>query len=166
MGQPRSESLLLALQANTEAYYGRDVKARQLSEQAVGSALRTGQTEAASGFQLEQAFRESEFGSVRQAKKDLAAALAIEQKQQPSALAALALARTGETTFLPFDSKESAMIEPVFPLAPKITYMGSVETATLPLRLFTFVSPFLKFTDPLRLQRRLPARLYVMLRST
>src|ERR1700730_1168492 len=50
-------------------------------------------------------------------------------------------------TFLPIDSKESAMIEPVFPLAPKITYMPSVETAILSLRLFTFVSPFLKFTD-------------------
>jgi hypothetical protein len=43
---------------------------------------------------------------------------------------------------LAFDNKESAMIEPVFPLAPKITYMASIETATLSLRLFTFVSPF------------------------
>jgi hypothetical protein len=32
----------------------------------------------------------------------------------------------------------------VFPLAPKITYMASVGTATLSLRLFTFVSPFFK----------------------
>jgi len=31
-------------------------------------------------------------------------------------------------TFLPFDSKESAMIEPVFPLAPKITYMAFKAT--------------------------------------
>src|SRR4029077_2681760 len=68
-------------------------------------------------------------------------------------------------TFLPFDSKESAMIDPVFPLAPKITYMVSVETAILSLRLLTFVSPFLKFTDPLRLQgRRSP--LYVLISST
>ena len=41
------------------------------------------------------------------------------------------------------------MIEPVFPLAPKITYMASVETATLSLRLFMFVSPFC-LSSPIR----------------
>jgi hypothetical protein len=40
------------------------------------------------------------------------------------------------------------MIEPVFPLAPKITYVTSVTTATLPLRLFIFVSPFLRYAVP------------------
>jgi hypothetical protein len=34
-------------------------------------------------------------------------------------------------TFLPFDSKESAMIEPVFPLAPKITYMAFKATGEI-----------------------------------
>src|ERR1700692_2103691 len=39
------------------------------------------------------------------------------------------------------------MIEPVFPLAPKITCMASVATPTSSLRLLIFVSPFLKFTS-------------------
>jgi hypothetical protein len=52
-------------------------------------------------------------------------------------------------TFLPSDSMESAMIEPVFPLAPKITCMASAATATASFRLFIFVSPFLKFTNSL-----------------
>jgi serine/threonine protein kinase/tetratricopeptide (TPR) repeat protein len=97
MGQPQSEGLLLGLQADTEAYYGHSVKARKFTQQAVEAALRASQTEAASGFQLEQAFREGEFGNLRQARKDLATALATDPKQEASALAALALARTGET---------------------------------------------------------------------
>ncbi len=48
-------------------------------------------------------------------------------------------------TFSPFNSRELAMIEPVFPLAPKITYMASVTTATLSLRLFIFVSPSCRY---------------------
>jgi hypothetical protein len=38
--------------------------------------------------------------------------------------------------------------------------MASVETATLSLRLFTVVSPFLKFAGRLRLQPRLAVLLY------
>src|SRR5208282_2830015 len=52
-------------------------------------------------------------------------------------------------TFLRLNSRASAMIEPVFPVAPKITYVASVTTAPLSLRLLIFVSPLLKFTDPL-----------------
>src|SRR5258708_34297782 len=44
--------------------------------------------------------------------------------------------------FSPFDSRKLAMIEPVLPLAPKITYMPSLTTATVSLGLFIFVSPF------------------------
>jgi hypothetical protein len=44
--------------------------------------------------------------------------------------------------FLPFDSKKLAMIDPVFPLAPKITYVSSDTPAALSLEWFTFVSPF------------------------
>src|SRR5580693_10067494 len=47
-------------------------------------------------------------------------------------------------TLLPSASRELAMIEPVFPLAPKITCMASAATATASLGLFIFVSPFFK----------------------
>jgi hypothetical protein len=40
-------------------------------------------------------------------------------------------------TFWPFASRKSAMIEPVFPLPPKTTYIASM--ATLSLELFMFV---------------------------
>src|SRR5260370_39228519 len=51
-------------------------------------------------------------------------------------------------TFLPSDSRELAMIEPVFPLAPKIACMASVATAAVSLRLFILVPLFL--SSPIR----------------
>ena len=45
-------------------------------------------------------------------------------------------------TFWPLDSRKLAMSEPVFPLAPKITFMPSLTAATVSLGLFIFVSPF------------------------
>src|ERR1700731_4131861 len=66
-------------------------------------------------------------------------------------------------TFLPFDSKELAMIEPVFPVAPKITDVASVEPATLSLRVFTFVSPFFKVQRSAPFATRVAARSDVMI---
>jgi serine/threonine protein kinase/tetratricopeptide (TPR) repeat protein len=97
MGQPQSEGLLLALQSGTEAYYGRAGNARRLTQQAVESALKVGHTEPASGFATDQAMREAEFGSLKQARKDLTAALAIDSTQASSPFAALALARVGDS---------------------------------------------------------------------
>jgi serine/threonine protein kinase/tetratricopeptide (TPR) repeat protein len=96
MGQPLTEGLFLALQSDTEGYYGHSRQARKLTRQAVASALRSGYSEAAQGFEIEEALREVEFGNRTQAKIDLARALAMDPKQS-SPFLALALARVGET---------------------------------------------------------------------
>jgi hypothetical protein len=58
-------------------------------------------------------------------------------------------------TFLPCNKKELAMIEPVFPLAPKITYIPSAAMATLSSSLFILVSPWASIAADFMLCRRL-----------
>jgi eukaryotic-like serine/threonine-protein kinase len=96
-GQPRFEALLLALQADTEAYYGRLASANQFTRRAVESALHHGEADAASGFTMVRALREAEFGNLHQARADLAAAIARRPEEAQSELAALVFARTGQS---------------------------------------------------------------------
>jgi eukaryotic-like serine/threonine-protein kinase len=97
MEQPQTEDLFLALQSDTEAYSGHRLKARKLVQQAVDSALRAGHPDLAAEFEADQALREVEFGSLPQARKDIAAVDAILPKEAPPWLEILALARIGET---------------------------------------------------------------------
>jgi ATP/maltotriose-dependent transcriptional regulator MalT len=97
VAQPQTEGLFLALQSNTEAYYGRLGNARGLTRQAVAAALRAQHTELATGFQIEEALREADFENVAQARKDLAAALKGASTRDLPPLAALAMARVGES---------------------------------------------------------------------
>src|SRR4029077_5193565 len=60
-GQPEIEGLLLALQSNTEAYYGRLGNARRLSQRAIETALQSSQPDVASGFSTDEAIHEFEF---------------------------------------------------------------------------------------------------------
>jgi eukaryotic-like serine/threonine-protein kinase len=96
-GKPASEDLLLSFQSDTEAYYGRLVKARDFSRRAVDSAVRNGSKEAAALWQVDAALREAEFGNAAVAKQDVASALALAPGRDTKLLAALALARVGET---------------------------------------------------------------------
>jgi tetratricopeptide (TPR) repeat protein len=97
-GKPGSEDLLLSFQSDTEAYYGRLVKARDFSRRAVDSAVRDDSKETAALWQVNSALREAEFGNRAAAKQDVAAALALAPGRDVKLLAALALARIGETT--------------------------------------------------------------------
>lgn len=97
VAQPQTEGLFLALQSNTEAYYGRLGNARGLTRRAVAAALRAQHTELATGFQIEEALSEADFEDVAQARKDLAAALKSASMRDLPPLAALAMARVGES---------------------------------------------------------------------
>jgi hypothetical protein len=97
-GKPGSEDLLLSFQSDTEAYYGRLVKARDFSRRAVDSAVRDDSKEPAALWQANAALREAEFGNAAAAKQDVGAALALAPGRDVKLLAALALARIGETT--------------------------------------------------------------------
>ena len=97
-GKPGTEDLILSFQSDTEAYYGRLAKAREFSRRAVDAAVRNNSKETAAMWQANAALREAEFGNIAAAKLDVAAALALAPGRDVRTLAALALARTGETT--------------------------------------------------------------------
>ena len=96
-GKPGSEDLLLSFQSDTEAYYGRLVKARDFSRRAVDSAVRDDSKETAALWQVNAALREAEFGNPAAAKQGVAAALALAPGRDVKLFAALTLARIGET---------------------------------------------------------------------
>jgi serine/threonine protein kinase/tetratricopeptide (TPR) repeat protein len=96
-GKPASEDRLLSFQSDTEAYYGRLVKARDFSRRAVDSAVRDDAKETAALWQLNAALREAEFGNTAAAKQGVGAALALAPGRDVKLFAALTLARIGET---------------------------------------------------------------------
>ncbi len=96
-GKPGSEDLLLSFQSDTEAYYGRLVKARDFSRRAVDSAVRNDSKESAALWQVNAALREAEFGNTAAAKQGVAAALALAPGRDVKLFAGLTLARIGET---------------------------------------------------------------------
>ena len=96
-GKPGSEDLLLSFQSDTEAYYGRLVKARDFSRRATDSAVRNDAKETAALWEVNAALREAEFGNTAAAKQGVAAALALAPGRDVKLFAALTLARIGET---------------------------------------------------------------------
>ncbi len=95
-GQP-AEDQLLAQQADTEAYLGSLVKARELTRRTVESSMRDGRLEAAATFRAAGALREAFFGNREQARREATAALAMTPGWTMQTLAALALARAGDS---------------------------------------------------------------------
>ncbi|MGA7687279.1 MAG: protein kinase [Terriglobales bacterium] len=97
VGKPQAENLLLSAQADTEAYWGRLQRARELTQQAVESATQNDELEAAEGWQMNAALREAEFGNTVLARQQVEAALAKSPSREVQILGALALARAGES---------------------------------------------------------------------
>jgi serine/threonine protein kinase/tetratricopeptide (TPR) repeat protein len=96
-GKPGVEDEQLSDESDTEAYYGHLRKARELTRQAVESAKRSGAADTAAFWQVNGALREAEFGNPTFARKAAANALSLSSKSDIELLAALALARSGET---------------------------------------------------------------------
>jgi eukaryotic-like serine/threonine-protein kinase len=97
MGKPGAEDWQLSDEADTRAYYGRLRKARELTQQAVESAKRNDAIDTAALWQVNEALREAEFGNAALARKAAADAMALSSKSDIEVLAALALARGGDT---------------------------------------------------------------------
>jgi hypothetical protein len=104
-GKPGDEDVLLSAQSDTEAYYGRLTKARDFSRRARDSAVRADSKETAALWQVNGALREAEFGNSEPAKQGVAAALALAPGRDVKVLAALTMARIGDT------SRAKAMVE-------------------------------------------------------
>ena len=97
MGKPGSEDLLLAMQADTEGWYGKLKNARELTGRAMDSAQRNDAKETAAGYQAAAALRDVESGNREEARGEAYAALKLAPNRDVRAVATLALARAGDT---------------------------------------------------------------------
>jgi DNA-binding winged helix-turn-helix (wHTH) protein/tetratricopeptide (TPR) repeat protein len=113
MGKPGAEDLLLAMQADTEGWYGRLRNARELTGRAMDSARRNDANESAAEYQAAAALREVESGNRERARADAKAALKLAPNREVRRMAALALARAGDTAGA---EKLAAELDKAFPL--------------------------------------------------
>ncbi len=95
-GKVGIEDILLAQQADTEAFYGRFGEARESSRRAIELARRAGNGETAALWQMNAALWEAEFGNWQAARHDAAAALALASTRDVQILAALVRAQSGD----------------------------------------------------------------------
>jgi len=132
MGKPGVEDVLLSKEADSEAYFGRLGKARELSQLAMESAARTEAHERAALIQAVAAFHEAEFGNMEAARHLAHAALEQVGGRDVRAWAALALARVGDLS----DSRKlTDQLETGFPSATLIqNYWLPVIRAAIELR--------------------------------
>jgi DNA-binding winged helix-turn-helix (wHTH) protein/tetratricopeptide (TPR) repeat protein len=96
VGKPGPEDLLLAGQADTQAWHGSFRSARELTRQAMDSAQRNNAKEAAALYQTAAALGEVESGKRERARADAYAAVKMAPNRDVLAVAALALARAGD----------------------------------------------------------------------
>jgi serine/threonine protein kinase len=95
-GKAGLEDILFSHQSDTEAFHGKLKSARNLSNQAIQSALRNNLKETAALWHLNSALREAEFGNVEHAKQEAKEGLAIASTRDVQTLAALTLACVGD----------------------------------------------------------------------
>jgi len=95
-GRAGEEDYLIATQADTEAFFGRHERARELSRRAVESARAAGVLEMAALWAAQAAMREAELGEAVRARKGAEEALGIAGGRYVNCVAGYALARAGE----------------------------------------------------------------------
>jgi len=96
MGKPGTEDLMLANQADAQAWYGKLNNARELTRRAMDSAERNDAKETAASYQAESALREVEAGNHEEARAGANAALKLAPNRDVKAMAALAVAQVGD----------------------------------------------------------------------
>jgi eukaryotic-like serine/threonine-protein kinase len=97
-GRAGEEDWLLSAESDTNAYEGRLTRARELSKQAAESARHADVKDAAALWQADAALREAEFGNAAVARRDALTALELAPGREVRSVAALAIARTGDTS--------------------------------------------------------------------
>jgi serine/threonine protein kinase/tetratricopeptide (TPR) repeat protein len=114
MSNPGGEGdWFMAMQADTEGWYGRLKNAHELTGRAMDSAERNDAKETAAAYQAAAALREVEAGNREQARAEANAALKLAPNRDVRAVAALALARAGDTAGA---EKLAAQLDKAFPL--------------------------------------------------
>lgn len=89
---------MLSAHSDTQPYWGKLQKARELSKRASESARSHEQNETAAEWQMNAALREAEFGYAALARKQTVAVLAAVSNRELQILGALVLARAGDAT--------------------------------------------------------------------
>jgi predicted Zn-dependent protease len=113
VGKPGKEDLLWAAQADTEAWYGRSKKARELTQRAIDSAAHNDAKESAATYQAAAALLEVETGNWKRAHADVNAAMKRALNRDVRYMGALVLARTDDTVRA---EKLAAELDRAFPL--------------------------------------------------
>jgi eukaryotic-like serine/threonine-protein kinase len=113
MGKEGAEDLLLAAQADTEAWYGRFRNAREMPRRAMDSAKRADAKETAASYQASAALREAAIGDLGLARREAEAAVSLAPNRNVEAMVALALAQAGDPTDV---EKLGANLDKNFPL--------------------------------------------------
>ncbi len=113
MGRPGAEDWLLAAEADTEGWYGKLKNAHELTRRAMDSAQHNDANEGAAMYQAAAALREVESGNRERARAEAHAALKLAPNRDVRAIAALALARAGDTAVA---EKLAAELDKTFPL--------------------------------------------------
>jgi eukaryotic-like serine/threonine-protein kinase len=95
-GAPGEDDFLLAMEADTAAYFGHLEKSRELSRRAADSAELAGEKETAAGFYAVSALREALFGNAAKARQQATTAKRGSAGRDRHYAVALALAYAGE----------------------------------------------------------------------
>ena len=95
-GRPGEEDQFLNQQADTEAYYGRLKKARDLARRAADSAVRSDAKETGALWIAMQGLREAELENVAAARDNVTRALALSAGRDVKVVSAVVLARNGD----------------------------------------------------------------------
>ena len=112
-GKPAIEDVMFSAQADTEAYSGHLVRARDLTRRATDSATRADAKETAALWEAQGALREAEFGNTAIARQDADAALKLGPGRNVKILAALTYARSGDTAHAQRLLDESEKTDPL-----------------------------------------------------
>jgi len=98
VGQPGTEDEVLASEAETAGYYGQLKKAGDFSRQAIDSAERADEREAAASYLAMSAVREALFGNANEARRRAASALERSTGRDVKYAAALTFGFTGDNS--------------------------------------------------------------------
>jgi len=129
-GQPRYENYGLALASDTEAYAGRVRKAKELTEQAVKSAIRADNKEGAAVYQANFAVQQAAYGNPREAQQAATEALRLAPSSPGvAAESALAFAIAGET------ARAESLAQDLNKRFPRDTQMQSLWLPTIQTQL-------------------------------
>jgi len=96
-GKPGKENLMLYVEADTAAYYGKLAAAREFSRQAATSASHAGEKEMEAGCEAAAALREALYGNAVDARRHAVSTLASSNGRDAQYVVALALALTGDS---------------------------------------------------------------------